>query len=104
MLEISGGGSVGVTIEYDSEKTLQGISDVKNQLSAFMDSTNKITGEFDRIFAELSGGSIHNYREQVNEYMISAKLAEDYINILIDLVNLMDDEISEAERKSENMF
>ncbi|MEI3607179.1 hypothetical protein SPD48_15910 [Pseudogracilibacillus sp. SE30717A] len=104
MLEIGSGGSAKVTIEYDSDKTLQGISDVKSQLSAFMDSTNKITGEFDRIFAELSGESINNYREQVNEYMVSAKLAEDYITILVDLVNLMDDEISEAERKSANMF
>src|SRR5690625_294035 len=101
---VGGGGSPITKIEYDSGKTLHGVADVENQLKEFMHSTDRIVSEFDRLFADLSGESINRYREVVNEYIDGAKLAETYIERLIQIVHLMDREIMEADRKSASML
>jgi len=94
----------GIKIEYDSGKTLHGIVDVENQLKEFMNSTDRVVSEFNHIFDDLSGAAIHRYHEVVNEYIEGAKLAETYVETLIQLIHLMDKEITEADRKSANML
>ncbi|GGB61102.1 hypothetical protein GCM10011409_42970 [Lentibacillus populi] len=108
MIVASGGGGKGTAgtanIEYDSVKTMEGFSSVQEQVDKFADSTNNIASKFNRIFSELSGKSIDSYQEVANFYIDSAKLAEEYIRILVDIVQQADQEIADAEKKSRNMF
>ncbi|GGB37220.1 hypothetical protein GCM10011409_13270 [Lentibacillus populi] len=104
MMVASGGGGKGTAnIEYDSVKTMEGISSVQEQVAKFADSTN-IASKFNCIFSELSGKSIDSYQEVADFYIDSAKLAEEYIRILVDIVQQADQEIADAETKSRNMF
>ncbi|UAC48784.1 hypothetical protein K6959_02095 [Bacillus aquiflavi] len=102
MTTTAGKGSA--NIEYDSEKTMTGMTKVQTQLDAFIDSTNRIVSKFNLVFADLSGESIESYQEVVQQYVEGTKLAEQYIEKLLHLIQTTDVEIVTAEQKSKNMF
>lgn len=100
----SSGGDDTNRIEYDSEKTMEGLTEIKTELDSFAISNSSILSKFNGIFSELSGQSITDYSKDIDKYAESAKLAEMYIEKFIDLMELVDEEIADADKKSSNMF
>lgn len=104
MLEIGGGGRAVANIKYDSATTLENAADVQEKLWNFTESNKNIHAAFNRIFADLSGETIDQFQEVVQNYLEGAELAQNYLDTLMQLVGTMDNEIKEAEQSSKDMF
>ncbi|WP_208586114.1 hypothetical protein [Gracilibacillus suaedae] len=91
-------------ISYDSDKTMDVLAEVEQQLDIFSTSNRTVHAQFNQIFSELSGEAISSYQNVVNQYMDIAKLAEDHIDFFIQLTEKMDQEVKEADRKSQRML
>src|SRR5699024_2001100 len=99
-----GGGKGNTIIEYDSEKTLEGLSQVETELEAFVNSTNRIATAFNSLFSELSGQSIESCEAIACEYIDRAELAEEFSELVIEWVQFAHSVIAEAEQDRSQMF
>ena len=91
-------------IIYDSTKTIEALTVLKKEKKAFAEANKNISTKFESIISELSGKTIDNYRETVNVYMDSAKMAEQHIEFLIHLIEEVDRGIHFADKKSRNQI
>ncbi|WP_054949569.1 hypothetical protein [Numidum massiliense] len=102
---ISGGASRGAaTILYDATASRGGIRKVQSALANYRTSTEQLSVTFNRVLEELKGETAQSFKSTAQDYIQTAQMAEEYLQVFIDLMYLVDDQLSQSEQESQHMM
>ncbi|WP_026692786.1 hypothetical protein [Peribacillus kribbensis] len=103
-MNISEGGGGEVKISYDSASTVHGAEAVLKALNDYKASNKAVLAKFASVLEELEGAAIESYQSAVAEYESASRMAEEYLDLFLKLMELTDTLINAADRRSEELF
>lgn len=99
-----GGGGPGARISYDSEQTTHGMSKLKSDLDLFAEANDQTRSQMEQALGEMSGEAVEAYKETFEEYLQAAELVVQHMTTFIELMAIVNEQITGADERSANML
>ncbi|WP_054950722.1 WXG100 family type VII secretion target [Numidum massiliense] len=99
-----GGGGFGARITYDAAQTMNGVQQMKDELDHFTQAIDRIHSQSKQTLSGLSGKSINAYEETIEEYMQAVEFAVQYMTTFVELMKIVDQQVTGADQHSGQMF